>query len=402
MAFQKTLTRDFVLSFFAQLCFSSVFCILIPTIPIYLAKFQAKESEIGILVGIFSVSSLILRPIVGRALLIIPERLFMVCGALIYIASSFAYIIAPPFWPLLGLRIFHGVGLALFSTASFTFIANITPQAQRGQSLSYFSLSMNLSWALGPFLGILLINNFGFRVMFLVCAGLSLASLWMAMKLSKRTISTENQSPMSDSYLSRAALPFSFVAFILSVIWGTLAAFFPLYALMHGVSNSGIFFVFLAGTTFLGRAFFAEMADKYGRKQIIMPCLAIVIISITIIPLSKTLAMFVLSAVLLGMGWALLFPSLLACAVDNAGSAQGPAMGTFTALVDLGGGLGPMIMGIILEYTNYSVMFFGLVLTAVINLIFFYFIIWKRADWGEKGAPIREVSRAGIQIFHQK
>jgi MFS family permease len=391
MVFQKTLSRDFVLSFFAQLCFSSVFCILIPTIPIYLSKFQAKESEIGILVGIFSVSSLILRPFVGKALLTIPERLFMVCGTLIYATSSLAYIFAPPFWPLFWLRIFHGVGLALFSTASFTFIANITPQAQRGQSLSYFSLSMNLSWALGPFFGMLLINHFGFRVMFLVCAGLSLASLWMATKLSKQTIPMENQSPMSDSYLSRAALPFSFVAFLLSVIWGTLAAFFPLYALGHGVSNPGIFFIFLAGTTFLGRAFFAKMADKYGKKQIIMPCLAIVIISITIIPLSKTLAMFVLSAVLLGTGWALLYPALLTYAVDNAGSAQGPAMGTFTALSDLGGGLGPMIMGIILEWTNYSVMFFCLVLTAVINLIFFYFIIWKSGENGKKRVPMKVI-----------
>lgn len=402
MAFQRTLTRDFILNFFAQFCFSSVFCILIPTIPIYLAKFQAKESEIGILVGIFSVSSLVLRPFVGRALLNIPERLFMVCGTLIYLGSSIAYIFASPFWPLFWLRIFHGVGLALFSTASFTFIANITPQTQRGQIISYYSLSMNLSWALSPFFGILLLNHFGFRVMFLVCGGLSLVSFWMAAKLSRRTIPVENQSPTTDSYLSRAALPFSFVAFILNVIWATLAAFFPLYALMHGISNPGIFFIFLAGTIFLGRAFFAKAADKYGRKQIILPCLATVIIAITIIPLSKTLAMFIVSAVLLGTGWALLYPSLLAYAVDNAGSAQGPAMGTFTALSDLGAGLGPMIMGIILEWTDYSFMFFCLALTAVINFIFFYFIIWKRGEYGEKGVFVREVIRAGIQLFHQK
>jgi MFS family permease len=383
MLFQRTLSRDFVLSFFAQLCFSSVFCILIPTIPIYLSKFQAKESEIGILVGIFSVSSLILRPFIGKALLTIPERLFMVCGTLIYLASSLAYIFASPFWPLFWLRIFHGIGLALFSTASFTFIANIAPPTRRGQSISYYSLSMNLSWALGPFFGMLLINHFSFRVMFLVCAGLSLASLWMATKLSKRTIPMEKQSPMSNSYLSRAALPFSFVAFMLTVIWGTLAAFFPLYALRHGILNPGIFFLFLAGTIFLGRAFFGKTADKYGRKQIILPCLIIVIISIGIIPLSQTLAMFVLSAVLLGTGWALLYPSLLAYAVDKAGPAQGPAMGTFTALSDLGAGLGPMIMGLILEWTNYSVMFSCLVLTAIINLIFFYFIIWK-SDEKEK------------------
>jgi len=381
---QKTLTRDFILSFFAQLSFASVFCILIPTIPIYLSKFQAKESEIGILVGIFSVSSLILRPLVGRALLTIPEKTFMAFGAIIYIVSSFTYIFASPFWPLLFLRIFHGVGLALFSTASFTFIANISPPAQRGQTLTYFTLSMNLSWALGPFLGMLLINHFGFQVMFLVCGGLSLASLLMATKLTKRKITTETPPPSTQSFLSRPALPFAFVAFILSAIWGSLSAFFPLYALMHGVSNPGIFFIFLAGTTFLSRVFFPKTADKYGRKQVILPCLVIVVLSISIIPLSKTLVMFILSAIFLGTGWSFLYPSLMALAVDRAGSAQGPAMGTFTALMDLGGGVGPMVMGIILEWTNYPIMFSSLVLTSVINLIFFYFVIWKSEDKAQR------------------
>lgn len=103
--------------------------------------------------------------------------------------------------------------------------------------------------------------------------------------------------------------------------------------------------------------------------------------------------MFVLSAVLLGTGWALLYPSLMAYAVDKAGSAQGPAMGTFTALSDLGGGLGPMIMGLILEWTNYSVMFSCLVLTAVLNLIFFYFIIWKSGEKERKGVLVVENPR---------
>ena len=84
MATKKILTRDFVLSFFAQFTFSSVFSILIPTIPIYLSRMGAKEAEIGVLVGALSVSSLVLRPLVGRALLKIPERRFMIVGTLFY------------------------------------------------------------------------------------------------------------------------------------------------------------------------------------------------------------------------------------------------------------------------------------------------------------------------------
>ena len=84
---QKILTRDFILSFFAQFAFSSVFFTLIPTIPIYLSRLGSTEAGIGVLVGALSVSSLILRPFVGRALLKIPEKKFMIAGALFYTLS---------------------------------------------------------------------------------------------------------------------------------------------------------------------------------------------------------------------------------------------------------------------------------------------------------------------------
>jgi predicted MFS family arabinose efflux permease len=97
MKLQNILGRDFILCFFAQFAFSSVFAILVPTIPIYLSRLEAKEAEIGFLVGILSFSSLILRPVVGKTLSNIPERKFMITGALLYVFSSIAYLLAPPF-----------------------------------------------------------------------------------------------------------------------------------------------------------------------------------------------------------------------------------------------------------------------------------------------------------------
>jgi MFS family permease len=82
--------------------------------------------------------------------------------------------------------------------------------------------------------------------------------------------------------------------------------------------------------------------------------------------------------VIFGTGWALLYPSLLIYAIENAGSAQGPAMGTFTALADLGTGIGPMIMGIILQWTSYPIIFSCLTLTGVINFLYFYYAIGKK------------------------
>ena len=53
-------------------------------------------------------------------------------------------------------------------------------------------------------------------------------------------------------------------------------------------------------------------------------------------------------------------------------------MGTFTAIGDLGIVLGPVIMGIVLRFTNYPMMFLCLALIGIINLNYFYFFVRKK------------------------
>ena len=383
MATQKILTRDFVLCFFAQFTFSSVFYILIPTLPIYLSRLGAKEAEIGVLIGAFSVSSLVFRPIVGKALLKIPERRFMIVGTLFFASSSVAYLFAPPFWPLLAVRVFQGIGLAFFSTASFTLLANITPEANRGQIISYFYVSINFAFALGPYLGMLLINRFdfpfNFEVLFLVCAGLSLCCLFITLKLKKiQGLPIADLSSQKQSLLSLDALPPAIIASIITITWGAMTAFFPLYALKKGVDNPGVFFAAFAITLIVVRGLGGKILDTYSREKVIFPCLFNLIISMPILAFSSTLPMFILAAAIWGIGSAFLYPCLVAYTIDRAGSSRGPAMGTFTALTDLGAGMGAVMMGIILQLTNYRIMFLSLALTGIINFVYFYLAIRKK------------------------
>ncbi len=375
----KIFSRDYLLSFFAQFSFSSVFCILIPAIPIYLHRFGAKEGEIGFLIGIFSVSSLAFRPFVGRALLTVPERNFMIAGTFLYMLSCLAYLVAPPFWPLLIVRSIHGVGMALFATSSFTLLANMTPEAHRGRLISYYYLSFNLAFALGPYVSLLLINHFNFTVLFLACAALSSCSLYLTLKLGKTQPIVSEQEPLKiRSFLSRGAIPPALIAFMLNIIWASIAAFFPLYALQHGVINPGLFFFFLAITLMLGRVSGGRLLDIYDRRKVIMLCLTLILIALVIFPFARSLGMFILVAVLLGAGWTLLYPILTVHVIENTGLQRGPAMATFTAIADLGSGLGPMVMGLVVEKTSYTIMFVCLIFTAVINFLYFYWAIAKK------------------------
>jgi MFS family permease len=379
---QKIFTREFILSFLAQFAFSSVYFILIPTFPIYLSRSGSPEAEIGVLIGVFSVSSLVLRPFVGRALLKIPERKFMIGGAVLYVFASIAYLVAVPFWPLFSVRALQGLGLALFSTASFTLIAKISPANRRGESLSYYYLAINISFVLAPYFGMLLINHLNFTILFLVCAVLSLASLFITVNLGEKQVDPlENPSPSHQPLLSRKALPASIMAFLVNIVWGALTAFFPLYAVSQGVANPGIFFGVLAIIHVVGRAFGGKILDLYSREKVIQPCLIAYILAMVILVFSKTLPMFILVAVVWGIGNAFLYPSLVAFALDRAGAYPGPAMGTFSAIADFGSGMGSVIMGIILRWTTYPVMFLALALVGVINLLYFNFVVRKRGGY---------------------
>jgi predicted MFS family arabinose efflux permease len=100
--------------------------------------------------------------------------------------------------------------------------------------------------------------------------------------------------------------------------------------------------------------------------------------AMVILSFSTTLPMFILVAFIWGMGNAFFYPALVTDAIDRAGSSRGPAIGTYSALSDLGIGMGSVIMGIVLELTNYPVMFLCMVLTGFLNLSYFRFIAKKR------------------------
>jgi predicted MFS family arabinose efflux permease len=381
MAAQKILTREFVVNFLAQFAFSFVSFILIPTLPIYLEKMESTEAEIGVLIGVFSFSSLIFRPFVGRALLRIPERNFMIAGAVIYTLSSIGYLFAKPFWPFLILRAFQGVGMTFFSTASLTLVTRLSPEAHRGKSIGYFYLAYNMAFVTAPYFGMFLINSFNFSILFLVCAFFSLGSFFISVKLERaQGVPLEDESIQDQPFLSYEVLSPSIMAFMVSMMWGALSAFFPLYAFSHGVANPGLFFAVIAIILILGRSLGGSIFEIKTRESVIFPCLVAQMIAMIVLAFSRTSPMFILVAVIWGMGHAFIFPSLMNYAVDHTTSAVGPVIGTYTALSDFGAGIGPVIMGTILQLTSYTVMFLCIALTGLINLIYLYFILRRKGE----------------------
>jgi MFS family permease len=374
------LSRDFVLGFLAFTAFIIGYHALIPTLPIFLARSGSDEREIGMLIGIFGLSSVIFRFLVGRGLRAYSEKSIMMIGALLFALTFLACLFVRPFWPFLTVRFFQGVSFACFDTAVFTFIVNATPPARRGQAIGYFLLALPLSQAVAPVFGMFLLNQYNFSFFFLFCMGLSLCSFFLSSRLKKQEISMPDKSTPSQntSFLERKIIIPTVTSFVQHFAWGALITFFPLYAIQCGITNPGFFFTANAVMLIMGRGLGGTIMGTWNKERIILLSIFVAVVALVVLSFARTLPMFIFVGLLWGAGSAFFIPTSMAYALEYAGSSEGTAVGTFRALMDLGLVLGPTIMGFVVPLTGYPTMFICLSLACVINMAYFQFYVRRK------------------------
>ncbi len=376
---KRILTGDFILAFLTLFAFILAHYMLTPTLPIYLEGLGAKEAEIGVLVGAFGASSLVLRLFVGQALRTYSERSIMMAGALVFTMTFLGLLVLPLFWPLFVVRLFQGLSFAFLDTAVLAFVVRIVPPAQTAQGLSYCLLAVNFSLALAPILGMFLIGRFNFTVLFLVGVGLSLCALLSgSLVKGPKIVRSRGLAAQKGFVINGKVIPAAMSSFFQNFIWGSLLAFVPLYGVRRGVSNPAPFFTAIAVMTIACRILGGRILDVFDRERMVAALMVVSMLSCVILAFAKTLFVFVAMGALWGIGAAFLFPALMAMAMDRAGSSGGTAVGTFRALGDSGLALGPVVMGIIISWTTYPVMFLCLGLTSLINLVYFSFFVRER------------------------
>jgi MFS family permease len=382
---RNVFTRDFVLGFFAFFFFLTAINSLTPTLPIYLVRLGSNEREIGVLIGILAVASLASRLFVGGALLKYRSKSIMMAGALGSVITFLAYIVFHPFWPLFVVRLLQGIAWACMDTAAFTSIISVTPLEYRGRALGYFMLASSLALALAAPLGIFVINQYSFAMLFLSGAGLCFCAVLLSWKIKGKEVALSDKvnPSLSTPFVNLKIVAPALISFLQLFVWGAVSAFFPLYAVQCGVTNPGLFFSAMAIMMIAGRLFGGKIMDSYNKEKLIVTFLPSMVVILAILSFSKTLPMFIFVGALWGIGAAFFVPMAMAYALEYAGSSDGAAVGTARAISDLGLGLGPVVMGIIIPLAGYRVMFLCLALICFINLCYFQFYVRKRHN----GAP---------------
>jgi MFS family permease len=377
---QNILIRDYVLSFFAFFGFLAAFNALMPTLPIYLKTLGSNEREIGVLVGIISVSSLVSRFLVGRILLKYSERLVMMWGAILFGLTFLALILFRPFWPLLIVRLLQGIAFACLDTSAIAYAIRIIPVAYRPRAISYFLLAPPLASAIATSSGVFVVNEYGFAALLLACTGLSMCALILSWKLKvQEAVRPVVTSPAQNNlFFERKILAPAMIMFLFAFSWTSVTTFFPLYAIQCGVKNPGYFFSANAVMLIVGRTLGGRIFDTYSKEKIIPTAIIVFVVAAATLAFSRTLPLFILIGMLWGVGSAFFMPTCMAYALEYAGSSGGTAVATYQALMDLGMALGPSIMGVIIPLAGYRVMFLCVSLACLINLVYFQFYLRRR------------------------
>lgn len=331
---------------------------LLPTVPLYARRLGIGESQIGVIVGFFALSAMVVRPWAGWAADRYGRLPLLAAGASIFLVSPLLYAWSQSAGALLLARLVHGTGMGCFPTSATAVVADIAPPDRRGEAMGLFGVASNLALAVGPFVGFWVAERAGFPPLFLASSAIAAVALGLALSLPE-TVPERRRDPfVVRAALSRAAVLPSAIAFCLMTTYGVLAAFLPLYVQKLETGNPGTFFVVFALSAAAVRGYAGRLSDRRGRAPVTVVGTLLVSLAMAVLAGSGTLPALLLAGVLYGLGFGTTQPVLMAWTADLVPPAErGKAMGTFFTGLELGIALGAAGFGLVLARLGFPLTF---------------------------------------------
>ena len=362
--------RFFLLWLVGFFSYASVY-LLMPVLPLYLARFEATTTAIGALIGLASMAALFSRPFVGWLSDGYGRRPLIITGLLAMFAST----IGLPFVTgviLFGmLRILAGIGFGSLTATANTLAGEMAPPYRRGEAIGLYTMAGSTALALGPLAGLYLARIWGYEAAFWVATGLAGLALGCSFSLEARE--REPLAPMSvRTLIFWPARGPATLLLLHSMTYASLVIFLPLLARDRNLGNPGLFFTIYALVLVVLRGIAGRLSDRFGRAAIIGPGLVCGAISMLVLAGAAVRWQMLAAAVFFSVGMAFVQPPSLAWALDLAAGRRGTAMATMVAAQDMGIALGGLVLGLVGARGGFGTLFVaaaGLVLVGAAGLV---------------------------------
>ena len=352
----RLMTPAFLALSAAVLVFFVSGAVFLPVVPRFtVGPLGGDDVAVGIVLGAFAVSSLLMRPFAGRLADRRGRRTALIAGAVITVVASFGHLVADSVPLLVTMRLLLGVGEALFFVAAFAAATDLAPPHRRGEALSLISLSLYLGLAIGPVIGETLLSWFGFAAAWIAASVIALAAIFLSW-LAPETLPPEERSAdhRDQRLLHRKGIEPGLL--LLCGVWGMgpFFAFLPLLADQLKLGGAGTFFGIFAIIVVALRLAGARLPDRIGAPRLSGTALVVSAAGMLVAGLVPTFVGLLTGTVIFAVGIAFTFPAIMAMAViGTPADERGAVVGTAGLFVDAAFGLSPAVLGLLAKSSGY-------------------------------------------------
>jgi MFS family permease len=383
---ERLWTKDFILLFSINFFLTFIFYLLMVTMAVYaVQEFDASTSVAGLVAGIFIVGEIIARFFIGRKLDKIGRKKVLLIGLLLLTLTTPLYFINLGIIVLLITRFIHGVAIGIAGTAAGTIVAQIIPRTRKGEGIGYFSMSIALAAAFGPFIGLSLSQHATYQVIFTLCLALGLISLLTAVflvvpELEKQPEEREIRGFQLANFLEPRALPIALITLIVAFCYSSVLSYINFYALERDlVEAASLYFIVYSIVILLSRPFTGRLMDAKGANSVMYPAFFLFAAGMIVLSTATTSLSFLFAAVLIGLGFGNIQSCAQAIAVKlTAPHRMGFATSTYFNALDGGLGVGPFLIGFIIPFIGYSALYTILGIFILFTTIPYYFLHGKK------------------------
>lgn len=378
-------TKNFVSVSLTHFIVFVTFYALLTTLPMYVIKeLGGDEAQGGLLVTIMLIAAIFVRPFSGTLLEKIGKKRTLFISVLLFSITTFFYMWLTQYEALLGLRFFHGISFAVLTTATGAIAADVIPPERRGEGLGYFAMSMNIAVVIGPFIGLTMLQFTTFYNLFLllsvtmICGTVTSWLVQVPKELeedySHKTHKTKKLS--FEDLFEKKAFPIAIIASLIAFSYSSVISFISVYANSLGLSAaSSYFFIVFALIMILTRPSLGRAFDVKGPNFVILPSLLIFSIGLISLSFIQSAWGLLISGGIIGLGYGSLLPSFQTMAVQSTSEHRsGHATATFFTFFDSGIAIGSYVLGVVVSFSNFTILYniCAVVVILVLGLFYFY------------------------------
>lgn len=373
----KLWTKDLVLIILVNLCVFTNHIMSLSTFPFYIKSLGGTEAIAGICAACFSFVAVIVRPFIGWWLDNGARRIVLIAGLILLALAPAGYVTVPMLSMAIAFRMVHGAALSLSNSTTATVASDVIAKPRFAEGMGFFGMATALASAIAPALGLELMNGFGYSVLYLAAAGISILALVLFMFVHTQNVDVPKKPLSIKGLINKDSLPATLTMLVFMFTFGALENFVAIYAANENLPSGSLYFIVMSVMLLLVRIFLGKLVDTKGEAIFVYSGNLAMIVALLLLAFIPNTVTFFVSGALAGYAFGGLEPALQSMAVHTASDeTRGSANSTFLCGYDIGYGLGGGLSGVLITSVGYNNMWALVAIACVVSIAVYYF--WAR------------------------